>query len=95
MRALRHAGIFFALFGAVAVARMIPVPALSEDPDAWLADIHGVRALAWVQTEDSKSDAALKSDPAYKQDYDWLLSDLDSADRLPLGRLDHGEVYNF
>lgn len=80
---------------AVSTALATTLSPLSDDPNAWLSDIHGMKALAWVKAQDAKSEAALKSDPAYKQDYDSILAALNSADRLPVGRIDHGTVYNF
>src|SRR5215472_4029462 len=66
-----------------------------NDPNLWLSDIHGAKALEWAKEQTAKSDALLKSDPAYKQDYDAILDALNRNDRIPIGRLDHGDVYNF
>jgi prolyl oligopeptidase len=65
------------------------------DPNLWLSEIHGAKALEWVKERTAKSDALLKSDPAYKLDYDAILDALNRNDRIPVGRLDHGDVYNF
>jgi len=85
-----------ALMGALwTIALAASLPPLSADPLSWLADIHGERALQWVTAHDEKSEALLKSDPAYQKDHDSILAALDSSDRLPLGRVDHGMIYNF
>ncbi len=75
--------------GAVAAA------AVDSDPNYWLSDIHGAKALGWVKEQNARSDAALKSDPRYAQDYAAILKSLDVPDRIPLGEIDHGFVYNF
>ncbi len=68
---------------------------VDNDPYLWLADIHGDKPLAWVKEQNARSDAVLKSDPAYAATYNAILTSLDIKDRIPLGRLDHGDVYNF
>ena len=75
------------------------VPALTahetSDPYAWLEDVHGATPLAWVAEQNRKSLGLLKADPNYQKNYDSVLSVLDATDRIPMGRLDHGFVYNF
>ena len=66
-----------------------------DDPNYWLSDIHGARALAWVKERDAKSEAVLKADPEYAADRAAILKSLDTKDRIPLGNLDHGKLYNF
>jgi prolyl oligopeptidase len=73
----------------------VPLTPLSQDPYVWLSDVHGQKAIAWVKEQDSKSDQVLKADPAYRTDYDAILGSLNSQDRLPLGQIRHGVVYNF
>ena len=83
------AGLVLCTAGAVAAT------AVDTDPNLWLSDIHGAKALAWVHDQNARSDAALKSDPRYGQDYAAILKSLDVPDRIPLGRIDHGYVYDF
>jgi len=87
------------LIGALAVAAVSAFAARAaqpdNDPNLWLSDIHGAKQLEWVKERNEKSDAVLKSDPAYKNDYDTILDALNRNDRIPVGRLDHGDVYNF
>jgi prolyl oligopeptidase len=66
-----------------------------NDPYLWLSDIHGDKALAWVAQQNAKSDAALTKDPDYAATRAAILASLDTKDRIPLGKLDHGEIYNF
>src|SRR5271169_2208194 len=66
-----------------------------NDPYLWLSDIHGDKALAWVAQQDAKSDAVLTKAPDYAAMRSAILSSLDTKDRIPLGKLDHGEIYNF
>ncbi|MEJ0026941.1 MAG: prolyl oligopeptidase family serine peptidase [Rhizomicrobium sp.] len=83
---------FFVAMLAAAFAAAAPV---DSDPNLWLSDIHGEKALAWVKEQNVRSDAALKSDPRYAADYAAILKSLDVPDRIPLGELDHGLVYDF
>jgi prolyl oligopeptidase len=77
------------------------VPALSApateptDPYAWLEEVHGAKPLAWVADQNKKSLSTLKADPRYQKNYDSILQVLDATDRIPMGSLDHGFVYNF
>ena len=45
--------------------------------------------------QNKKSLGILKADPRYQKNYDSMLQVLDASDRIPLGSLDHGCVYNF
>jgi prolyl oligopeptidase len=65
------------------------------DPYLWLEDIHGEKPLAWVKEQNRTALARLKSDPAYRPDYDTLLALLDANDRIPMGGLHGGFVFNF
>ncbi len=69
--------------------------AADDDPYLWLSDIHGEKALAWVKEQNAKSEALLKSDPRYDEYHAAILKSLDTKDRIPLGQLDHGKLYNF
>jgi prolyl oligopeptidase len=66
-----------------------------DDPFLWLTDVHGEKAQAWVQGQNAKSESLLKADPAYAADREAILKSLDTKDRIPLGDLDHGTLYNF
>jgi len=66
-----------------------------DDPYAWLEDVHGERQLAWVKRQNAKSLGPLKADPRYQKNYNSILEVLDATDRIPMGNLSHGFVYNF
>src|SRR5579862_2897028 len=66
-----------------------------DDPNYWLSDIHGEKAQAWVKQQNVKSEAELKSGPEYAADRAAILKSLDTKDRIALGNLDHGKLYNF
>jgi prolyl oligopeptidase len=90
MRALIYGLASLALVAATATA------ATDNDPYLWLSDINGAKALAWVKTQNEKSDAVLKADPGYRQDYDAMLGVLNANDRIPEPRIvDHQWVFNF
>src|SRR5580692_3853046 len=67
----------------------------SPDPYLWLTDIHGAKPLAWAKEQNEKTFSVLQSDPQYKQDHDAILAVLNANDRIAMGDLDHGDVYNF
>jgi prolyl oligopeptidase len=67
----------------------------SPDPYVWLEDVHGEKPLAWVKEQNAASLGPLKSDPRYQKNYDSILEVLDATDRIPMGSLSHGFVYNF
>jgi prolyl oligopeptidase len=84
-----------AVAAALSIIASTSAAVVDNDPYLWLADIHGGKPLAWVKEQNARSEAVLKSDPAYAATYDAILASLDVKDRIPLGQLDHGDVYNF
>src|ERR1700679_3513905 len=66
-----------------------------DDPNYWLTEIHGEKAQAWDKQQNAKSEAELKAGPEYAQDRAAIQKFLDTKDRIPLGQLDHGKLYNF
>ncbi len=67
----------------------------ATDPYSWLEDVHGEKPLNWVKEQNAVSLGPLKADPGYQKDYDSILQVLDATDRIPMGSLSHGFVYNF
>lgn len=67
----------------------------NNDPYAWLEDVHGAKPLAWVAQQNARSLGGLKADPRYQRNYDSILEVMDATDRIPMGSLSHGYVYNF
>jgi prolyl oligopeptidase len=80
---------------AVSAGVAMAAPVADDDPNYWLSDIHGGKALAWAKEQTAHSEAVLKSDPRYAKDYADLLKSLDVPDRIPLGSIEHGLVYDF
>ncbi len=67
----------------------------SDDPYAWLEDVHGAKPLQWVREQNDRSLGPLKADARYQKNYDSILQVMDATDRIPMGSLRHGHVYNF
>jgi prolyl oligopeptidase len=66
-----------------------------NDPYLWLEEVEGERALAWVREQNAQSLAQLESDPrfaALRADAQAILT---SQDRLALGAVREGYLYNF
>lgn len=95
------AAILIAALTAVAPAALAnPVAsaatgATDANPYLWLAQIHGKKALAWVEAQNGRSDLALKADPTYARDRSQILDVLNANTRIPQPMLDHGWVLNF
>ncbi len=90
--------LFALLLGSVLATGALAVTTSSSDPNdtyAWLEDVHGEKQLAWVKEQNAKSLGPLKADPRYQKNYDSILEVLDATDRIPMGSLRHGFVYNF
>ena len=64
-----------------------------EDKYQWLEDVNGERSMAWVKTENKRSDV-LKSDPVYAQLEAEALKVLQSPQRLPFPSLNGDDIYN-
>jgi prolyl oligopeptidase len=86
--------LFALLLGSVLATGAFAVPD-SADPYAWLEDVHGEKQLGWVAQQNAASLGQLKTDPRYQKNYDSVLQVLDATDRIPMGSLSHGFVYNF
>ncbi len=69
--------------------------AAEEDPFAWLEDVSGERALAWVHEHNARSTQMLEARPEFKPIYDRTLEILDSKDKIPKPQLLGTTVYNF
>jgi prolyl oligopeptidase len=67
----------------------------AADPYLWLEDVEGQRALAWVQRENNRSLPVLQNDPRYAHLLQAALQVAQNNDRLPLGYIRDGFLYNF
>ncbi len=83
------------LLGCVLASGAFAMSATSDDPYAWLEDVHGAKPLDWVREQNARSLGPLKADPRYQKNYDSILQVMDATDRIPMGSLRHGHVYNF
>jgi prolyl oligopeptidase len=66
-----------------------------DDPHLWLEDIDGARALDWVRAQNARSLAVLEAESAFELLKKDALAILTSQDRIPLGPIRSGRVYNF
>ena len=89
-----RANLFALLLGSVLATGAFAVTD-PNDPYVWLEEVHGEKQLAWVKEQNAKSLGPLKADPRYQKNYDSILEVLDATDRIPMGSLRHGFVYNF
>ncbi|MBL8530253.1 MAG: S9 family peptidase [Hyphomonadaceae bacterium] len=69
--------------------------AASDQDNLWLEEIEGERALAWVRDQNARSLAVLEADSRYPQLYADALAIANSRDRLALGEVREGHLYNF
>ena len=94
---LMRVTLFALVLGCVLATGAFAVTGTPEraDPYAWLEDVHGEKPLAWVKEQNAVSLGQLKTDPRYQKNYDSILEVLDATDRIPMGSLSHGFVYNF
>jgi prolyl oligopeptidase len=76
---------FLALLGA----------ASPTDPFLWLEDVHGARAMAWVQAQNARTLAVLQRDPNFPVLYSDALKIAQAKDRIPSPEFIGGSVYNF
>jgi prolyl oligopeptidase len=67
----------------------------SEDPYLWLEEIEGERALDWVRQQNARSLAVLEGDSRFAQLHADALALANNRDRLPLGAVREGYLYNF
>ncbi len=66
-----------------------------NDPYLWLEEVEGERALAWVREQNAQSLAQLETDPRYAALHADALAIANNQDRLPLGAVREGYLYNF
>ena len=67
----------------------------ADDPFAWLEEVQGEKALAWVKAHNGKSTALLEARPEYKPIFARTLEILDSKEKIPSPALLGETVYNF
>jgi prolyl oligopeptidase len=77
------------------IAKPLPNASGGTDPFLWLEQVHGARALAWVNAENAKTVAVLERDPHYQSNYDEARKINESNDRIPFPHTIGGEIFNF
>lgn len=94
---MRHAiAAAFALSLAACASAPAPTaPVTAEDPHLWLEEIEGEQALDWVRAQNARSLPVLENDPRYPGLLEAALEVAQSRDRLPLGQVRGGYLYNF
>jgi prolyl oligopeptidase len=79
---------------AVALFALVGV-APASDPFLWLESVHGTRAVAWVEAENTKTLRVLQSDPNFAGLYADALAIAQAKDRIPAPELIARNAYNF
>jgi prolyl oligopeptidase len=90
-RALVLAG----LLAVTATMGLAQDSAPADDPNIWLEEIQGDRALAWARHENERTLGELQADPRYRQFYDRALTILEARDRIPGVSFRPDGLYNF
>jgi prolyl oligopeptidase len=65
------------------------------DPNLWLEDQRGARAMAWVNAENAKTAAVLEKDSHFAALYRDALAVAQASDRIPNAGFIGGELFNF
>jgi len=67
----------------------------AEDPNLWLEDIEGERAMAWVKERNARTLALLQGDARYQRFHDAALKILEATDRIAAPAFRGDAIYNF
>jgi prolyl oligopeptidase len=74
-----------AIFAPLAILTGAGVAAAeADDPFAWLEDIHGAKALDWVQHQNTRTAARLETDRRYEPYRQQALAIFTAKDRIPM-----------
>ncbi len=81
---------------ALVAALAISIASAADAPDSfvWLDDVHGARAMDWVQAENTKTMHRLDADPRYAGMYREALAIATAKDKLPMPTFQGGQIYN-
>ncbi|HUA81414.1 MAG TPA: S9 family peptidase, partial [Dyella sp.] len=69
--------------------------ASTDDPYLWLEDIHGDRAMNWVNAQNAVTQKQFASSPEFLHERDRILEVLDSDARIPYVERRGDYLYNF
>ena len=78
-----------------AVVDLSPAAVQAADEFLWLEEVHGQRALDWVQAQNAHTRAVLESDPRYSRFHDQALAILTADDRIATPQFRGNGVDNF
>ena len=76
-------------------AAMTTMMSERSDPFTYMEEVEGERALTWVRAQNARSLATLEADPRFAQLQADARAIVNARDRLPLGAVRNGYVYNF
>ena len=83
---------------AISGCQITDKPNIVVKPDSdylWLEEVQGKKPLNWVNAQNQKAFAALKSNEQYQQSYDENLRQLNSTDRIAYATQRGDYLYNF
>ena len=86
------------IMGGMSQAQDTPAPgtaASTDDPYLWLEDIHGARAMGWVEAQNAITQKQFAASPAFTHARDRILEVLDSEARIPYVERHGDYLYNF
>ena len=87
---------FLVMTGAGAMAEPTDAEsAVASDPNIWMEEVLGVRALDWVKAQNERTLKQLQADPVYQDLFSKAETVVNIKERIPYGRIMNGEVYNF
>ncbi|HME81491.1 MAG TPA: prolyl oligopeptidase family serine peptidase [Candidatus Eremiobacteraceae bacterium] len=98
-----------ALLASVSAAATTPAPSASPaaagspsapsaeatDPYIWLEDVHGAKAMAWVEAENAKTLGVLEKDPRFAEFYANALKIAEAKDRIPAPEFIQSQIFNY
>ncbi len=85
-----------AVLTGIAIAPATGEPDAPEDPFLWLEEVESERALDWVREQNERTRRELiEGDPDFEALEAEALAVLTSGERIPLGEIHNGAVYNF
>ncbi len=88
--------VFLVMTGAGAMAEPTDAESVvASDPNTWMEEVLGVRALDWVKAQNERTLRQLQADPVYQDLVSKAEAVVNVKERIPYGRIVNGEVYNF
>ncbi|MGA2750872.1 MAG: prolyl oligopeptidase family serine peptidase [Verrucomicrobiota bacterium] len=83
------------LIGALLCCAANGMNATNEDPNLWLEDVSGGKALDWVRAQNAVSTGRLEAEPGFEALQERLLRIFNSHERIPFVSKHGGFYYNF